>query len=155
MLILLLSLRDSPALSSARDTRQSPEYTRQSLYEYNTWQIALGKKCVGKELFVECPTSLGKENHSGKKIKKTHKNSNNRGRPPSAIVPTISVTSHSIFRVNFTNMRLVRFELVISPSHVTHSTTAPHHHICQDFVPIPHILYSTECKLLVWGPNRI
>ena len=42
-----------------------------------------------------------------------------------------------------------------SKLHVPSSTTTPHVHLCLKSISVPHILYKTEHKLIVWGPKLI
>ena len=52
-------------------------------------------------------------------------------------------------------MRPAGFKPATSLSRVTSSTTAPHYHLCLYYIFFPHILYWTECNLLIWGPKQI
>jgi hypothetical protein len=119
------TLRDSPALPSAQETWQSPQYIQQR---------ALDKKRISKELFAEYLLSNNRQRlwqvlkrHLAKKSTRENKNpkrpQNNSkkkitGRRPHWQEPNISVkvTSHIIFCAELRITRPLRFELMTSPS---------------------------------------
>ena len=61
----------------------------------------------------------------------------------------------SIFSWFLHTLRRPGFEPATSRSRVNSSTTTPHIHLCPQSILIPHVLYKTEHKLIVWGPKLI
>ena len=89
-------------------------------------------------------------------IKKGVKNSqiffNPRRSPPAATHP---LYGWSIFSRFLHTLCLPGFKPTTSPSRTNSSNTAPHDHLCLRSILVPHILYKTEHKLIIWGPKLI
>ena len=78
----------------------------------------------------------------------------NPRRTPPAATQTLTL-KFSIFSWFLHTLRRPCFEPVTSRSRVNSSTTAHHDHLCLHFILVPHILYKTEHKLIIWGPKLI
>jgi hypothetical protein len=105
--------------------------------EYNTWQIPLGKKSVGKAVFTECFLS-GTQQRQSLKRKKTEKNCKKifyQERPPSASAhPSLSKSQVAAFFARYVagGIRTRNLSLTHNPYTATLQC-----HLCLDSVLVP------------------